>query len=171
MINDDGILYGGGAITSKVWQLLDGNDDDGSDIWYEFEQELSVGALWTRKSLEGQYVQGLLSPSSNPVIKFSIYDVTGTLISDKLELDWNYGASGLTAHGYGEASYGDPYGGDIDFGGTAENFAGSRYRIANFQRIRVKISGHDKAAHAINWLSIETKEKANIRIRNLTTIT
>lgn len=170
-INDEGTMYGSSSSNGKVWQILVGNDDDGSDIWYEFEQELNVGQLWTRKELLGQYIQGELSPSTSPLVKFSIYDKEGVFISDKLELQWNFNTNVLTAKGYGESSWGDPFGGDIDKAGTAENFAGGRFRIKNFQRIRVNISGHDKAAHTINWLSLLTKEKTNIRRRNLINVT
>lgn len=169
-MNDDGAIYAGGSNTAKVWKIFEGNDDDGADIYYEFEQELNVGALWTRKELLGQYIQGELSPSTAPVIKFSIFDRTGTFIDDKLELQWNYGTSDLLAKGYGESSWGDPFGGDIDTVGTVENFAGSRERIKNFQRIRINISGHDQASHVINWFSVQTREKAPIRRRNLTKV-
>jgi len=167
-MNDEGTIYAGGASTAKVYQIFKNNDDDGSDIWYEFEQELNVGQLWTRKELLGQYIQGELSPSTSPLIKFSIYDKDGTYIEDKLELQWNYSTSDLTATGYGDSPWGAPFGGDIDLAGTAENFAGGKYRIKNFQRIRVNISGHDKVAHVINWLSLLTREKKEIRRRNLT---
>jgi hypothetical protein len=170
-MNDEGTMFGSSSTNGKVWEFLTGNDDDGSDIWYEFEQELSVGQLWTRKELLGQYIQGELSPTTAPLVKFSIYDRSGTFIADKLELQWNFGTSGLSAKGYGESSWGDPFGGDIDFAGTAENFAGGKYRIKNFQRIRVNISGHDKAAHTVNWLSLLTREKVNIRRRNLVNVT
>lgn len=170
-MNDEGIIYAGGASTSKVWQIFKNEDDDGNDIWYEFEQELSVGQLWTKKELLGQYIQGELSPGTSPVIRFSIYDKDGNFIKDKLELQWSYGTSDLTARGYGELSWGDAVGGDIDSAGEVDNFAGSRARIKNFQRIRVNISGNDKEAHTINWLSLQTKEKLPIRRRNLTNIT
>lgn len=169
-LNDNGTLYMGDANSAEIWEIFSGNDDDGSDIYYEFEQELMVGSLSSRKALLGQYIQGELSPSTSPLIKFSIFDRDGVFIADKLELQWNYGSSELTATGYGEASWGDPFGGDIDSVGAVENFAGYHGRINNFQRLRINISGHDKAAHTINWFSVQTKEKKEIRRRNLTKI-
>ena len=170
-INNEGTIYGSGDTTAKLWEIFKTNADDDNDIWYEFEQELNVGQLWTKKELLGQYIQGELSPSTSPLIKFSIYDKDGIYIADKLELQWNYGTSDLSAKGYGELSWGDPIGGDIDISGTIDNFAGLRARIKNFQRIRVNISGHDKEAHKINWLSVQTREKLPIRRRNLNNIT
>jgi len=170
MLARDGTLYGAGSNTAKIWKVLQGNTDDGNDIWYEFEQELNVGALWTRKELLGQYVQGELSPSSQPVIQFDIYDKDGKFVENKLKLRWDYNVSGLTAVGFGDSPWGSPWGGDSDVSGTTEQFAGFRGRIKNFQRIHVNISGNDKVPHTINWLSLDTREKAAIRRRNLTQI-
>jgi len=170
-LNDEGTIYGAGVNDDKVWKVFDGNDDDGSDIWYEFEQELNVGSLWTRKALLGQYIQGELSPATSPTVKFSVYDRDGVLINDKLELQWNFDTEELTLTGYGDSGWGASWGGDTSEAGTVENFAGGKYKISNFQRIRVNISGHDQAPHTINWLSVLTKEKANIRKRNLTDVT
>lgn len=170
-LNDDGTLYMGSANSAKIWEILKGNDDDGSDIWYEFEQEIPTGQLHTVKALEGEYIQGELSPSSTPLIKFSIFDEKGVFIDDKLELQWNYGTSDLTSVGYGDSSWGAPFGGDVDTAGVVENFAGARERIRNFQRLRINISGHDKSAHTINWFSVITREKSSIRRRNLTNVT
>ena len=170
-MNDEGIIYAGGAATSKVYQIFRNNDDDGNDIWYEYEQELNVGQLWTRKELLGEYIQGELSPGTSPVLKFSIYDKDGNFIEDKLELQWNHGTSDLTARGYGELSWGDPVGGDVDIAGAMDNFAGLRAKIKNFQRIRINISGHDKESHTVNWVSLQTKEKLPIRRRNLQNVT
>ena len=162
------VMYGAGSNTSKVWKILEGNDDDAVDIWYEFEQELSVGQLWTSKKMLGQYIQGELSPSSAPVIKFDIYDRTGAFVSNKLKLQWSYGTASLAAIGYGDSPWGAPFGGDIDPAGTVEQFAGFRGRVNSFQRIKVNISGHDQSPHTVNWLSLNTVEKPNIRRRNLT---
>lgn len=169
-LNDDGTIYMGSSTSAQIWEIFKGNDDDGSDIWYEFEQELTVGQLETKKELLGQYIQGELSPSTTPLIKFSIYDKDGVYIADKLELQWNFNTSELTLAGYGEAGWGESFGGDVSTAGAVENFAGASKKIKNFQRIRVNISGHDQAAHTINWLKLLTKEKMPIRRRNLTTI-
>lgn len=164
------LIYGGGASTSKVWTVFKGFEDDGNEIFTEFEQELSAGRLWTRKELLGQYVQGELSDSTTIDIKFSIYDKDGAFVADKLELRWIQGTSEGEILGYGASSWGSAWGGDSDLVGTEAQFAGFRGRIKNFQRIRVKFTGNDKVAHRINWLSLATREKSNIRRRNLTKI-
>lgn len=169
-INDDGVIYGAGATTAKVWQVFDGFEDDGAEIFTEFEQELSVGQLWTRKELMGQYFQGELSDTTEINIKFSIYDRTGAFVADKLELQWSQSTEGGDATGYGETAWGAAWGGDSDLVGTTSDFSGYRGRISNFQRIRVKLTSNDKVAHRINWMSLQTREKANIRRRNLTKV-
>jgi len=165
-------IYGGGDSTSKVWKVFDGYQDDGSEIFTEFEQELNVGQLWTRKELLGQYVQGQLSDTTTIDIKFSIFDKDGVFVSDKLELQWIHDTdkSGLTGYGssgWGSSGWGS---GTVPLPGTDAQFAGFRGRIKNFQRIRVTLTSNDKVAHRINWLSLQTLEKANIRRRNLTKI-
>ena len=167
-LNDNGTIFAGKSSTAKVFEIFKGNDDDSIDIFHEFEQELSVGQLWTRKELLGQYIQGELSPSSDITIKFSIFDRDGKFIKDKLKLNWAYSVSDLTSVGYGDSPWGSAWGGDVDPSTTVEQFAGAKERIKNFQRIRVNISGNDKVPHVVNWISILTKEKVNIRRRNLT---
>ena len=166
-MNDEGILYGAGASTAKVWEILKTDDDDGTDIYYKFEQELNVGGLETIKEIVGQYIQGELSPDTEPLLQFSIYDRTGAYVNNKLELQWNYETTSVDLEGYGEMGWGGAWGGEGSASGTVVNFAGFRGRIKNFQRIIMKISGNDKAPHKINWFSIQTKEKMPIRRRNL----
>ena len=161
-------LYGGSSIASKVYQLFTGWSDDGTDVWYEFYQELKSGDLETKQELIGQYVQGILSPSSVINISFDIYDTKGVQIERKIEFNWRLNENSLDTDGYGEAAYGtSPYGGDVDFAGMVESFDGGRFKIANYQRLRVRFSGHDQVGHVINWLRLETRTKAQIRRRKL----
>lgn len=173
-LNIDGTLYGGGSNTAKVWQLFSRNDDDGVDIFTEFKQELSVGTLWTRKEILGQYIQGELSAGTVLKIRFDIFDRTGKEVTDKLVLQWNYltagagsGGAGWGTSGWGTGGWGSGSGSS----GTVENFNGFRGRIKNFQRIRLRITGNDKLQHTINWFSMQTKEKVDIRRRKLIQLT
>lgn len=171
-LNDDQTIYGGSSTNGKVYKCFHGSDDDGLPIGTEFYQELNVGALQTRKILKGLYVQGFLSLSTTLNVKFDIYDRTGRLITDKMKFEWTTQYNSNSQDGYGTASYGgSAYGGDKDFANTVESFDGIRPFIRNFQRLRVRITGQDKLPHIINWLSVETAEKARIRRRKLTKIT
>lgn len=170
-LDDEGTLYGGGSNTAKIWQIFEGYSDDGNDIWTQFRQELTVGALWTRKELLGQYAQGELSQSSNIRIDFNIYDKEGKYIPDKMTLlsfQWTPSIGFVKATEYGSASWGGVWGGDVDPSGTIPSFAGYKGRIKNFQRIELEISEHSQTGHTINWVSLLTEEKQPIRIRNLT---
>jgi len=167
-LNDDGVIYGASSQSAQVWQIFEGHDDDGTDIWTEFKQELNVGQLWTRKELLGQYAQGKLSQSSSIRIDFNIYDKTGKLVTDKLSLQWTPDVGFVGVTGYGTAPWGAAWGGDVDPLGTIESFAGFKGRIKNFQRVRIHVTEHSQVPHTINWLSVLTKEKVPIRIRNMT---
>jgi len=171
-LKDDDIIYAGSANDeTKVWEAFNGFDDDGTDIWTEFYQELTVAPLENRQAILGQYVQGFLSPSTELDLRFDIYDRTGKFIKDKMKLRWTSNNDPGLSDGYGIADWGkSPWGGDVDLAGTVESFAGFRGRINNWQRIRLRITGNDKVAHQINWFSLQTKSKVPIRRRNLVQI-
>lgn len=168
-MNDNQNIYGGSSNGTKVWSCFKGFSDDGLDIYTEYYQELNAGSLQSRKMLYGGYVQGYLSPSSVIKMRFDIYDVTGKLITDKLSYDWTTESAVGSGAGYGQISWGTgAIGGDQDFAGTIENFNGFRNYIRNFQRIRVHFTSQDKLPHIINWASIDTRQKIDIRRRKLT---
>jgi hypothetical protein len=166
---DNGVYYGIGSDQNKVWTLFDGYDDDGTEIWTDFYQEIPCGPLHYRNEMSGQYFQGNLSPSSDLRIAFDIYDVTGTFIPEKKVLQWTQSNSAPKATGWGIAQWGiDEWGvGEV---GTSESFKGSRARIKNFQRLRVHITAHGKVPHSLNWFSLDTNTKMPIRNRQMTQI-
>lgn len=169
-IKRGGVIYGGGSSSGKVWKLFDGYSDDGKEIACELEQELSVGQLWTRKDMLGQYIQGKLSPSTSIKIDFSIYDRVGRYVDKKLTLVWTASLGFQDALEYGSTPYGGPFGGSYLETGEIESFAGFKGVVRNFQRLRVKTYERSSVPHELNWLSIRSKEKSDIRIRNLTQV-
>lgn len=161
-------IYAGSSVATKTWQCFKGFSDDGSNIGTEYIQELTVGSPFTKKSLDGCYVQGYLSENTTVNVKFDIYDVQGRPINTKLQLDWTTQYNNDAAVGYNSAAYGvSPYGGDADAAGLVESFDGATDKIRNFQRVRLHITNSDKLPHILNWVSLLTTEKARIRRRKL----
>lgn len=170
-LNIDGTIFGIGSLTAKMWEVFEGFDDDGNDIWTEFKQELNVGDLNDRKNLLGQYVHGQLSASTTIEIAFDIFDRTGNIILRKAVLEWCPGSSPGEGAGYGRSPFGQsPWGGDIDLSTLIEDFNGQRVKIANFQRIRVGFTEHSKVPHIINYITLLTQDKVPIRRRKLVQI-
>ncbi len=170
--NDDQTIYGASSIATKAYKLFDGATDDGLSIGTEYKQELTVGALYTKKFLKGLYVQGFLSPSSNITVKFDIYTIEGKPENNKLQFSWTtqYSNSGFTD--YNSADYnGAAFGGGSVTPGLIESFDGCRPFIRNCQRIILHITSGDKLPHEINWMSIEAQEKTPIKRRHLTLLT
>lgn len=167
-LNKNGTIYGAGSTTAKIWELFNGHSDDGAAIWTRYKQELGAGALWTRKELSGQYMNGKLSQSSSIRVDFNIYTTEGVYTEDKLSLQWTASAGLVEVTEMGSTPWGGAFGGDVDFSGALDSFAGYKGKIKNFQRIEVDITENSQFYHEINWISLLTKEKQPIRRRNLT---
>lgn len=168
-LDDNGTFYAIGSQANTVWKLFDGYDDDGSDIWTEFYQEVNVGAPTTRKDLVKQYIQGFMSQSTELRVAFDIYNREGRFVEDKLVLTWTQQIDEGSTDGYGKASFGGSgWGSGVNLPGTTENFDGFSGKIKNFQRIRIHITGNDQVPHSISFFSLITREKQPIRRRKLT---
>jgi hypothetical protein len=170
--NDDQTIYGASSIATKAYELFSGSSDDGLNIGTEYKQELTMGALYTKKFLKGLYVQGFLSSSSDITVKFDVYSIEGRVENNKLQFSWTaqYSNSGFTA--YNSAAYNSAaWNGASLTPGLVESFDGCRPFIRNCQRIILHIVSGDKLAHEINWISIEAQEKTQIRRRHLTLLT
>lgn len=171
-LNENQTLYGASSQETKVWQLFKGYDDDGTDVWTEYYQELKTGDLYTRQSLLHQWVQGFLSLDTALEISFDVYDTKGVFKYKKIQREWTVQSGSNLSDDYGVASWGTAsWGGDVDLANMVECFDGGSARIGNYQRIRLRITGHDQVPHAITWVSLETKSKKSIRRRKLATIT
>jgi hypothetical protein len=169
-INQD--IYAGSSVETKAYNVFSGYDDDGLAIGTEFRQELKLGELFTRQFLKGCYVQGFLSLSTEIMVRFDIYDVTGKPISDKLRFKWTPQRGEIGFDGWGTASWGaSGWGGDIDYNKLVESFDGCRPFIRNFQRVILHITSGDKLSHVLNWVSLEATMKAPIRRRKMEKLT
>ena len=170
--NDDQTIYGASSISTKAYKLFDGSSDDGLSIGTEYQQELTVGALFTKKFLKGLYIQGFLSPSSNITVKFDIYDVNGRISNNKLRFSWTSQYSNMGFTGYNSADYsGAAFGGASTVAGLIESFDGCRPFIRNCQRIILHITSGDTLPHQINWVSLDSHEKTPIKRRKMTLLT
>jgi len=146
LLNVNETFYGMASTgTNTIYQLFTGVNDSGANITTSYEQELQVGGLNSRKQLKQVYAHGELNAASSISLDFDIYDIDGIKSTDKLKYTW----AGIT--------------------GKTEVFAGGAERINNFQRIILKISEASKLPHTITYVSLLTREKRQIRRRNLTT--
>jgi len=161
--------FAGSSTNGLVYNLFDGYSDNGADIWTEFYTELKANELENRSMLLGDYFQGIFSLSTELEICYDIYDVKGNLIPDKQCKTWTANNSVSPENGWGIDEWGgSSWGGEgSDSGTMIESFSGSRYYIRNFQRIRLKISGHDQLPHELNWARLLFRLKPAIRRRNL----
>jgi len=165
-------IYGASAGATTMYKCFDGFNDNGNLIFTDYLQELKLGDLQTRQMLKGCYVQGLLSPSSEILVKFDIYDVQGLLINNKLRFSWTAENVGGQLESYNSASYsGSVYGGDADLSGMVESFDGCRPFIRNFQRVRLHMTSADQVPHVLTWVSLDSRIKTNIRRRKMTLLT
>lgn len=161
-------IYAGSALNNRTYTAFSGFDDDGADIWTTYYQELKMGELFTRQELIDQYIQGFLSASSVIQVAYDIYDVQGNFVPDKVTFNWTPQAGSNLSDGYGIASWGTgAWGGDVDTAGLIECFDGAKGYINNYQRIRLKITAHAQVPHAVNWVSLRSKQKVQIRRRKM----
>lgn len=167
----DNVIYGLASDSLKGYVLFTGSSDDGEDIPTEYKQELTVGGLFDRTSLAEFYIQGLLSEDSTIRIAFDVYSITGILTENKRIFEWTPQYSLSTSGGYGEEAYGQSvYGGDEDSAAQIQCFDGRKININNCQRVIVDITASDSLPHTLNWFSILSRNKGNIRRRTLTKI-
>ena len=171
-LNIDNTFYGTSSLGATVYSLFTGYDDDGKDIWTTYYQELSqLGALETRQQLAGGYVDAFLSPSGPLNVSFDIYDAKGTFVPNKASFMLKLNSSIGTMGGYGVSGFGTSgFGGfeDSDTGPMVEWFDGfGPGYIRNFQRIRVKITGHSKVPHQLVWIKVQSLPKVEIRRRKM----
>lgn len=169
----ESVSYAGSSTDGLLFNLFDGYSDNGNDIWTEFYTELKSGELETRQMLLGTYIQGIFSLSTVLRICYDIFDAKGNFIPEKLCQAWLPNDSVSPENGWGNEAFGeDAFGGDVSDGGTMiESFSGARNYIRNFQRIRVRITGHDQLPHELNWVKLLFRKQIPIRRRNLTKIT
>ena len=168
-MEDGELLYGTATNSNSVPRLFYGHSDNGNEIGCVFYQEIKTGNLEANQSMVGQYMNGEISLSSYVIVSFDIFDYEGKFVPNKLRLRWEADGEMSLLDGYGTASWGlSPLGGDVGTAGAKEDFAGARGRINNYQRLRVKFIEHSNLDFRLNWFSIQTRQKRNIRRRNLT---
>ena len=162
-------IYAISSVNGKAWQCFKGSTDEGAPISTEYTQELPTGSLFTRKDLQNFYIQAFLSLSSSIKIYADIYTTKGIYTPAKLLYTLTADYNNNKSDGWGNAEWGkSAFGGDSDFANLIDCFAGGKRFIRNWQRLRIRIISGDVYPHTLNWFSAITKEKINIRRRNLT---
>jgi hypothetical protein len=170
-LNDGETLYAGSANQTRVYKLFDGYTDDGAAIATVYEQELPIGSLQTRKEIRELYLHGFLSPSTTISVTLNEYNQDGIYIDTKKQYSWTAASSTSTYLGYGMVPWGDSaWGGNADLPALTEDFNGTKVMIRNAQRLRIKFTENSSTNHSITYLSLLTREKANIRKRQLVKI-
>lgn len=161
-------IYGGSSVKTAIYHCFAGYSDDGAAITAEYQQELKCGNLWTRQMLYGGYIKGLLNPLSVVNVALDVYDVTGKLIRNKAQYSWTAQTNTNKSDGWGTASWGNSaWGGDVDNSGLIESFDGFHSFIRNFQRIQVRIIESSLLPLQVDWFSLDTRVKTNIRRRKM----
>jgi len=168
---DNQDIYGGSSVSVKVYKCFEGYDDDGLNIGTDYQQELKMQNLWSRNKLKGGYIQGFLNHDSEIYLSYNIYTIEGRPVKDKRKYLWTSQRredkhSGYDASRFDRAAYDGGY----DLSTMVENFSGNSARIANFQRLSVRITSGDKLPHIVNWLSVNIVGKSPIRRRDMTKI-
>ena len=165
-------IYVASSVKTTVYKLFDGNDDDGLNIGTEYYQEIQLGTLFHAHSLSEAYAGGFLSPSDKLNMSFDIFDLQGSFVENKKELEWSGSESSSGHTEFGTSIFGESaFGGDFDTSGLIESFGGGSPVISNFSRLRVKVTSNSKMKHILNWASFKTRQKQPIKRRNFATPT
>lgn len=172
-LNIDHVIYGVHADKGELFKVFDGFDDDGLNITTELYQEIRLGDLFTRQSIEKAYFQGRFSDNTSLLVDFDVYTRTGEF-SQALQ-SWTWETQLLAegdgaVEGYDAAGYESSYGGDPETheDGLVNAFDGCAPGIKNAKRVLIRITGSDVLPHKLNWLNIQGRVKAPIRRRKMT---
>lgn len=175
MVVDTKVYGASDTNATKVWECLRGNSDDGASISTIYRQELADG-LETRQMLNGFYVQGSLSPSSDITICFDIYNRDGEYEADKLCYHWTTdGIVGGEEDGWGEVGFGEvgwsDGGSGEDTSGMVNSFDGASGKIRNYQRLILRLKETSELPHILTWVKVLFRTKIRIRRRHLSLVT
>ena len=159
-----GRVYGSSSLDGFVYQLFEGNDDNGQEIFCRYRQEISsqIGSPYTLKDLEEFRIQGELGAGQTCTIRFDVHDRFGKLVESRRTVSWIGDAGAIGADTYGSAVYSSSnYGGSLSSAVTAENYQGARQKVymRNFQRLIVDIQETSSFPFVINWMSAFTTDK------------
>jgi len=165
-------IYGSHTDKAEIFKLFDGFLDDGRKITTELYQEVRIGELYTRQSIEKFYIQGRFSETTNLNIDFDIYDAEGEFVQALKSYTMTTQILGNMGGGvgYDEIGYDGAYEDDPS---TAEDglinaFDGAAPGIKNAKRVLVRITSTDASPHKLNWMNVQGRIKAPIRRRQLT---
>lgn len=161
------VLYGGGIFSTTVYQLFEGNDDDGNDIWCALETgEISFGDETMLKKSRDFYLKGRLAFDSSVSVSLDIWDQKNNLTLDKLSFAWqadNLGSGDLL--GTGELAFGENSA--VESNNLIESFAHSRVHLNNYLKTKIKITEHSMLPLEINFIALDFENKKQVRKRNL----
>ena len=171
-LKDGSMIFGADDRKTVAYQLFEGHDDDGEDIYHEYIQEVQINDFDRLSNMNRFFMQSSVSESTNLGVHFDTFDRKGNETKSKVKLQFpTQGAStgsvgvgsapistsGLTALGRGS--------------GTTTLIAQTRddVVIPEIWRLVVHIKGNDKVPHTVNLFTVTTEDRNElINLNNFT---
>lgn len=171
-MDNDGSIYGGSSVYSKIYKLFVGSDDDGTAIGTSYTQELTGSDLNAWKDLKKFAFWGEASASTTWNIVFDTSSANGRVTKNafqyQVSAQYNTGAQ----LGYGIQPWGSGYGENgASTPGLIPIYDTCKKTIRGFSRIKVRITEGSTTHHVVNMFQGEIYSKSPIRVRNITQVT
>ena len=153
-LNKDGEIYFTSSIDGVTYNLFDGENDNGDEIYCQYIQELNFGDFDSTFNLDEFKIYGELSSASSVSIYFDTFDENGYFEAGRRDYTWTATNSYTGGGGWGASPWGSSGWGA---GGTASGLVYSKARmkttLRNLTRVRVRIEASDTADHIIGVFS------------------
>ena len=150
----DGTLYFTSSIDGVVYELFDGENDNGQEIFAQYYQELNFKNLTSTFNLDEFKIFGELSPASSLTIYFDTFDESSYFQSNRRNYTWTTSNSYTGGGGWGGSKWS---GSGWTGGGTLSGLVYSKARMSvglrNLTRVRVRIECADTADHVLSIFS------------------
>ena len=163
-------IYGTDSLTTSVWELFYGSNDNGNPIGTEWKKEFRGGSIDNLYALMETKVKGFISNGSSIRIHFDIYTKNGDYIKDFAQYGLSYGGIVAITEGFNDLGFND---GGFENSAITTNLietrCSRRTRIREFSRLIVRITSNDVYPHEINWIYLMFMDKGFNRKNNYLT--
>ena len=168
-LKKDGVFYFTSSLDGVSYQLFDGENDNGNEIYSQYYQELNFGTFTDTFVLDEWKCEGELSPASSLTVTFDIFNEDGYFDQAMASYAWttfnSYGGGG----GWGGAPWGSSgWGASGTSSGLVYDVAGATPKLRNLTRLRVRFECSDTADHIIALFSAKASIIAPTRNAKLT---
>lgn len=153
-LKKDGEIYMTSSIDGISYNLFDGENDDGNEIYSQYYQELNFGTFTDTFNLDEFKAEGELSSASSLTISFDTFDENGYFQSVVDSYAWNTYNSYSGGGGWGGSPWGSSgWGSSGTVSGLIYDVAGAMPKLRNITRLRVRFESSDTADHIIALFS------------------